>query len=46
MSRLSFTVEKADEALKICRDFVNAYEKGKKASPGEYTKGHFKRGAE
>ena len=44
--RLSFTVEKADEALKICRDFVNAYEKGKKVSPGEYTKGHFKRGAE
>ena len=44
--RLSFTMEKVDEALKICRDFVTAYRKGKKVSPGEYTKGHFKRGAE
>lgn len=44
--RLSFTIEEADEALKICRDFVSAYRKGKKVSAGEYTKGHFKRGAE
>lgn len=44
--RLSFTMEKTEEALKICRDFVNAYGKGRKVSPGEYTKGHFKRGAE
>ena len=44
--RLSFTIEETDEALKICRDFVSAYRKGKKVSAGEYTKGHFKRGAE
>lgn len=44
--RLAFTTEKPREALEICRDFASAYIKGGTAPDREYTKGHFKRGAE
>ena len=44
--RLSFTTEKASEAMEILREFQETYLWGKKAAKREYTKGHFKRGAE
>lgn len=44
--RLSFTLEKPDEALKIYRRFYGVYCQGKEISGQAFTKGHFKRGAE
>lgn len=44
--RLAFTIEKPEEALGVLRDFVNVYLKNEKPPVREYTKGHFKRGAE
>ena len=44
--RLSFTLESAKETKEIVRDFLDVYVYGKKASAREFTKGHFKRGAE
>ena len=44
--RLSFTLESAKETKEIVREFLDVYVYGKKASAREFTKGHFKRGAE
>lgn len=44
--RLSFTIEKAEEAVQIFREFRDVYTDGKNPPKREYTKGHFKRGAE
>lgn len=44
--RLSFTTEKADQAMRIFQDFYGVYREKKIAPDREYTKGHFRRGAE
>ena len=44
--RLSFTIESAREAGKILKDFTVAYSGGRISGNYEFTKGHFKRGAE
>ena len=44
--RLSFTLETPKEARKILKEFQEVYFEGKSPSSREYTKGHFKRGAE
>ncbi|MDO4273311.1 MAG: DUF3656 domain-containing protein [Eubacteriales bacterium] len=44
--RLSFTIETTEEALGILKDFQKVYQKGEKPGNREFTKGHFKRGAE
>lgn len=44
--RLSFTVERLPEAERILHLFLDTWQKGKKAAGQEFTKGHFKRGAE
>lgn len=44
--RLAFTIEKPEEALSVLRDFVSVYLDNGKPPVREYTKGHFKRGAE
>ena len=44
--RLSFTIESAKEAGKILKDFTVAYSGGRISGNYEFTKGHFKRGAE
>lgn len=44
--RLAFTVEKPQEALKIYEEFREVYHNGGNPPKREYTKGHFKRGAE
>ena len=44
--RLAFTIEKPQEALKIYEEFRDVYQKGGNPPRREYTKGHFKRGAE
>lgn len=44
--RLSFTIEKPEEALRIFKEFYDVYCEKRTASDKEYTKGHFKRGAE
>ena len=44
--RLAFTIEKPQEALKIYEEFRDVYCDGKNPPKREYTKGHFKRGAE
>ena len=44
--RLVFTREKPAEAAAILRDCVSAYREGRDIPHREFTKGHFKRGAE
>ena len=44
--RLSFTIESMRETERIVEDFVAAYHKGRVSGEYEFTKGHFKRGAE
>ena len=38
--------EKPQDAVKIYEEFRNVYQKGENPPKREYTKGHFKRGAE
>ena len=44
--RLSFTVESPEETDRIFREFSDVYISGRTPADREYTKGHFKRGAE
>ena len=44
--RLAFTIEKPQDAVKIYEEFRAVYRDGKNPPKREYTKGHFKRGAE
>ena len=44
--RLSFTIESAGQTQQILEDFVAAYQGGRVSREYEFTKGHFKRGAE
>ena len=44
--RLSFTMESPEETDRIFREFSDVYLSGQKPADREYTKGHFKRGAE
>ena len=44
--RLAFTIEKPQDAVKIYEEFRDVYRDGKNPPKREYTKGHFKRGAE
>ena len=44
--RLAFTIEKPQDAVKIYEEFRSVYCDGKNPPKREYTKGHFKRGAE
>ena len=44
--RLAFTIEKPQDAVKIYEEFRDVYRDGKYPPKREYTKGHFKRGAE
>lgn len=44
--RLSFTLESGKETQEIAREFIQTYFYGQTASGREFTKGHFKRGAE
>lgn len=44
--RLSFTIERADETKKILEGFIDTYLHGAAPLEIEFTKGHFKRGAE
>ncbi|MCF0133997.1 MAG: U32 family peptidase [Blautia sp.] len=44
--RLAFTIETKKEALQVYRNFCRVYMEGKKAPDLNFTKGHFKRGAE
>ena len=44
--RLSFTIESAGQTQQILEDFVAAYREGRVSREYEFTKGHFKRGAE
>lgn len=44
--RLAFTIEKPQEALKVYEEFRDVYQNGANPPKREYTKGHFKRGAE
>jgi putative protease len=44
--RLAFTLESAQEAVQILQDFCKVYQEGGNPPKREYTKGHFKRGAE
>ena len=44
--RLSFTLETPEETGKILEDFKAAYRGGAVLHQYEFTKGHFKRGAE
>lgn len=44
--RLSFTVESGKVSAGILDEFINVYYYDKEASKREFTKGHFKRGAE
>ena len=44
--RLAFTIENPAEAIGIFRNFASAYHEGKHVPKREFTKGHFKRGAE
>ena len=44
--RLSFTVESGEKTAEIAENFVAAYHKGRISGEYEFTKGHFKRGAE
>ena len=42
----AFTIEKPQDAVKIYEEFRAVYRDGKNPPKREYTKGHFKRGAE
>lgn len=44
--RLAFTIESAKETKQITEDFVEAYQGSPVSCEYEFTKGHFKRGAE
>lgn len=44
--RLAFTIEKPEEAVKIFEEFKSVYEDGQNPPKRDYTRGHFKRGAE
>ncbi|MDO4305235.1 MAG: DUF3656 domain-containing protein [Eubacteriales bacterium] len=44
--RLAFTIEKPWEAAEILKEFLDVYLHGREPSEREFTKGHFKRGAE
>lgn len=44
--RLAFTAEEPEEAVKIFREFRKGYREGGNPPQRDYTKGHFKRGAE
>ena len=44
--RLAFTIESREETERIVEDFVAAYHGGRVSHEYEFTKGHFKRGAE
>lgn len=44
--RLSFTMEGPKEALGVLKDFQDVYLRGMEPPKREFTKGHFKRGAE
>ena len=44
--RLAFTIEKAQDAVRIFEEFKGVYAYGQNPPGREYTKGHFKRGAE
>ena len=44
--RLSFTIEDQNEAVRILDEFVNVYQNEADPPQRDYTKGHFKRGAE
>ena len=44
--RLAFTIESREETERIVEDFVAAYHGSQVSHEYEFTKGHFKRGAE
>lgn len=44
--RMAFTLEDSKETEIVLNDFINVYVYGKEAQEKNYTKGHFKRGAE
>lgn len=44
--RLSFTIETPGEVSEILTEFLDVYFKGREPAQREYTRGHFKRGAE
>ena len=44
--RISFTTEKAEQAVRIFEEFKGVYLDGANLPKRDYTKGHFKRGAE
>lgn len=44
--RLAFTIEESLEAAKILEEFLDVYLRNQEPSKREFTKGHFKRGAE
>ena len=44
--RMNFTTESSRETAKIAREFANVYLKGHPPIQSNFTKGHFKRGAE
>lgn len=44
--RLAFTIETPEEAEEILKEFLDVYHRDREASGREFTKGHFKRGAE
>lgn len=44
--RLNFTTESPEKSVEILQEFLNVYLHGKTPNNQEYTKGHFKRGAE
>ena len=44
--RLNFTTESPEESTVILQEFLNAYLHDKVPAARDYTKGHFKRGAE
>ena len=44
--RLAFTIESKEETERIVEDFVAAYHGSQVSHEYEFTKGHFKRGAE
>ena len=44
--RLMFTIEDAKETKEVLEEFLNIYHHGGTPGQREFTKGHFKRGAE
>ena len=44
--RLAFTLESGEETEQILKEFAGVYLRGQSAPSREFTKGHFKRGAE